>query len=80
MHQPMLGGVLEGQATDLEIEAREMLRLRDQLYGIYAKQTGKSSDSIATDCERNKWLSAEDMAEYGLVDQIIEKLPGKDDA
>ena len=39
MHQPLLGGVLEGQATDLEIEAREMLRLREQLYGIYATQT-----------------------------------------
>ena len=80
MHQPLLGGVLEGQATDLEIEAREMLRLRDQLYGIYANQTGKSGETIATDCERNKWLSAEEMADYGLVDRIIEKLPGKDDA
>ena len=75
MHQPLLGGVLEGQATDLEIEAREMLRLRDQLYGIYAEQTGKSMETIGSDCERNKWLSAPEMAEYGLADRIIERLP-----
>ena len=78
MHQPLLGGILEGQATDLEIEAREMLRLRDQLYEIYSCQTGKSVDTIASDCERNKWFSAEEMVEYGLVDRIIDTLPGKD--
>ena len=75
MHQPLLGGVLEGQATDLEIEAREMLRLRDQLYGVYANQTGKSMDFIAETCERNKWLSAQEMVEYGLTDRIVERLP-----
>ena len=75
MHQPLLGGVLEGQATDLEIEAREMLRLRDQLYGVYAHQTGKSTEAIGADCERNKWLSAPEMVEYGLADRIIERLP-----
>jgi ATP-dependent Clp protease protease subunit len=75
MHQPLLGGVLEGQATDLEIEAREMLRLRDQLYGVYANQTGKSMDFIAETCERNKWLSAQEMVEYGLTDRLVERLP-----
>jgi ATP-dependent Clp protease protease subunit len=75
MHQPLLGGVLEGQATDLEIEAREMLRLREQLYGIYATQTGRPPEEIASDCERNKWLSAEEMVAYGLADQVIKKLP-----
>ncbi len=75
MHQPLLGGVLEGQATDLEIEAREMLRLREQLYGVYSNQTGKSMDVIAETCERNKWLSAQEMVEYGLADRIVERLP-----
>jgi ATP-dependent Clp protease protease subunit len=75
MHQPLLGGVLEGQATDLEIEAKEMLRLRDQLYGVYSNQTGKSMDVIAETCERNKWLSAQEMVEYGLTDRIVERLP-----
>ena len=78
MHQPLLGGVLEGQATDREIEAREMLRLRDQLYGIYAGQTGKGPDQIAADCERNKWLDAQEMVSYGLADRIVERLPGPD--
>ena len=77
MHQPLLGGVLEGQATDLEIEARHILRMRDQLYDIYAHNTGKPKDVIAEDCERNKWLTAKEMLEYGLVDKVLEKLPMK---
>jgi ATP-dependent Clp protease protease subunit len=77
MHQPMLGGVLEGQASDLEIEAREMLRLRDLIYNIYAKQTNRSFEEISTDCERNKWLSAQEMVDHGLVDKMLEHLPQK---
>ena len=74
MHQPMLSGVLEGQATDLQIEAEEMLRLRDVLYRIYSDTSGRSIEQIAEDCERNCWLDAEGMAEYGLVDRVIERL------
>ncbi len=77
MHQPLLGGVLEGQATDLEIEARHILRMRDQLYEIYAKSTGQTKDKIAQDCERNNWLTANEMLAYGLVDKVLEKLPFK---
>ena len=77
MHQPMLSGVLEGQATDLEIEAREMLRLRDIIYEIYAAETGQSLATIAEDCDRNKWLSAQQMVDYGLVDKILEQPPGE---
>jgi len=77
MHQPLLGGVLEGQASDLEIEAREMLRLRDVLFEIYAERTGQPKERIAEDCERNKWLSADEMVEYGLADRILEHLPMK---
>ena len=75
MHQPLLGGVLEGQATDLEIEAREMLRLREVLYGIYSEQTGRSLEQIGLDCERNTWLDANQMVEYGLIDRVIHELP-----
>jgi len=74
MHQPLLGGVLEGQATDLEIEAREMLRLRDVLFGIYADATGKTTKQIGKDCERNFWLDAAQMEDYGLVDRVIDRL------
>jgi ATP-dependent Clp protease protease subunit len=76
MHQPLLSGVLEGQATDIEIEAREMLRLRDIIYQIYAERTGQDLETITRDCERNKWLSAEEMIEYGLVDKVLEEPPG----
>ena len=75
MHQPLLSGVLEGQATDLEIEAREMLRLRDILFGIYATATGKDQNVIHDDCERNKWLDPPEMLEYGLIDKILSRLP-----
>ena len=78
MHQPLLSGVLEGQATDLEIEAREMLRLRDIIYEIYAAETGQSMETIAEDCERNKWLSAQQMVDYGLVDKILEQPPNSE--
>lgn len=75
MHQPLLSGVMEGQATDLEIEAREMLRLRDRLYGIYADATGKDVAQIEADCDRNKWLDDKEMLEYGLIDKVLTHLP-----
>ena len=75
MHQPLLGGVMEGQATDLEIEGREMLRIRDRLYSIYAEQTGQTINRIAKDCDRNKWLDEHEMVQYGLVDSVLKKMP-----
>jgi ATP-dependent Clp protease, protease subunit len=75
MHQPLLHGIMEGQATDLEIEARHILRMRDTIYRLYAKATGQSVDRITEDCERNKWLTADEMLDYGLVDKILERLP-----
>lgn len=75
MHQPLLAGVMEGQATDLEIEAREMLRIRDRLYQIYSNATGKSTDDIAKHCDRNKWLDETEMLEYGLVDKVLTRMP-----
>ena len=77
LHQPLIGGVLEGQATDLEIEARHILRMRDQLYAIYSKATGQSREKITEDCDRNNWLTAHQMLEYGLIDKVLEKLPIK---
>ena len=77
MHQPLIGGVLEGQATDLEIEARHILRMRDQLYAIYAKATGQPATKIAEDCDRNNWLTAPEMLSYGLIDKVLDKLPAQ---
>jgi ATP-dependent Clp protease protease subunit len=77
MHQPLLSGVMEGQATDIEIEAREMLRLREIIFKTYADNTGQSYARIAEDCERNKWLSADEMLDYGLTDRTLANLPNK---
>ncbi len=74
MHQPLIAGVLEGQATDLEIEARHILRMRSQLYSIYSKATGRSEAQIAEDCERNNWLTSPEMLKYGLIDSVLDKL------
>ena len=75
MHQPLIGGVLEGQATDLEIEAREMLRIRDRLYQIYADATGQTVEKITNDCDRNHWLDDKEMVAYGLVDKVLTSMP-----
>ncbi len=75
MHQPLIGGVMEGQATDLEIEAREMLRLRERLYKIYSDATGQTTERIAADCDRNKWLDEGEMLSYGLIDKVLKQMP-----
>jgi len=79
MHQPLLGGVMEGQATDLEIEAREMLRLRERLYRVYEDATGQDYDKIERDCDRNLWLDDKEMVEYGLIDAVLESMPKLED-
>jgi ATP-dependent Clp protease protease subunit len=75
MHQP-LGGA-EGQASDIEIQAREILRLKARLNEILAVHTGKTPEQIEKDTERDHYLDAKAAAEYGLIDQVFEqtKLP-----
>jgi ATP-dependent Clp protease, protease subunit len=75
VHQPLLSGVMEGQATDLEIEAREMLRIRERLYKLYAERTGQPYEKIELDADRNKWLDEQEMLEYGLIDRILTRMP-----
>ncbi len=74
LHQP-LGGV-QGQATDIEIQANEILRLRHKLNSILSSHTGQSVDKIKNDTERDYWLTAQEAVEYGLVDKVLE--PSKD--
>ncbi len=69
IHQP-LGGA-QGQATDIEIQAREILRLRDKLNHILAANTGQSIESIATDTDRDRFMSADEAKTYGLIDQVM---------
>jgi len=75
VHQPLIMGVLEGPATDLDIEAQEILRLRTRLYNILAKHSGQTAEKIEKDCDRNLWLNAEEAIDYGLADRILQKAP-----
>ncbi len=75
IHQPLISGVMTGVATDLEIEAKEITRLRQRLYEILAKHTGQTVEKVHADCDRNKWLSAEEAVDYGCVDNILERMP-----
>jgi len=75
LHQPMVSGVMTGVATDLEIEAQEILRLRARLYNILSEHTGKDAEQIEKDCDRNLWLEAEEAVSYGLADRILQKAP-----
>jgi ATP-dependent Clp protease protease subunit len=75
LHQPLIAGVLEGTATDLEIEEKEILRLRSRLYSILAQHSGQTPEKIEKDCDRNLWLEAAEAIDYGLADRIIQKAP-----
>jgi ATP-dependent Clp protease protease subunit len=75
LHQPLIGGVLQGPATDLGIEAQHMLRLRDRLYKMMADYTGKPKETIHRDFDRNKWLFAEEALEYGCIDRVLDRVP-----
>jgi ATP-dependent Clp protease protease subunit len=73
LHQPLITGQLVGPATDLDIEAQEILRLRARLYDILAKHTGQSAEKVEKDCDRNLWLGATEAIEYGLADRVLQK-------
>lgn len=71
IHQPWVGG-LQGQTTDIEIHAKEMLKTRDTLYQILAKHTRKSVEQIAKDCDRDYFLTSDEAKTYHLIDNILE--------
>lgn len=75
IHQPLIHGVLTGPATELDIEAREIIRLRKRLYELLAENTGQPLEKIEHDCDRNKWLTAQEAIEYGCVDQVLQRIP-----
>ncbi|GAB3284866.1 ATP-dependent Clp protease proteolytic subunit [Sinomonas notoginsengisoli] len=72
IHQPSLSGGSGGQATDLEIQAREVLRMREWLERTWAKHTNKTPEQISADIERDLFLTASEAKEYGLVDEVLE--------
>ena len=71
LHQP--SGGTEGHASDMEIEAREILRMRERLNRLFARQTGQPVERIEADTRRNFWMDAEAAREYGLVGRIVER-------
>jgi ATP-dependent Clp protease protease subunit len=75
LHQPLIHGHVTGPATDLKIEAEEMLRIRQRLYEIIARHTGKDVAAVEKDCDRNYWMDAKQAVTYGVADRILEKIP-----
>ncbi|AMW35646.1 ATP-dependent Clp endopeptidase proteolytic subunit ClpP [Haematospirillum jordaniae] len=73
IHQP--SGGFQGQATDIEIHAREILSLRSRLNSMYAKHTGKPIEEIEQAMERDKFMPAEDAKEFGLIDEVVQERP-----
>jgi ATP-dependent Clp protease protease subunit len=71
IHQPLIGGVIRGQATDLDIQAREMLKTRAMLVDIYAEATGKDQKVIEKAIDRDNWMTAQEALEFGLLDRIV---------
>lgn len=74
VHQP-LGGA-RGQVSDLEIQWREMIRVRDQLYGAICKHTGRTMEEVLAACERDNFMSPEEAREFGIIDKVITRAPG----
>lgn len=76
IHQP-LGGV-QGQASDIEIEAQEIVRLKKELSSILADHTGQSVEQIVEDSDRNKWMTSDEAKDYGLIDHVMRRNDDKD--
>lgn len=75
IHQP--SGGAQGQATDIEINAREIIKTRARLNEILAERTGQPVEKIEKDVERDYWLDAKEAKEYGLVDEVLERRPAE---
>jgi len=73
IHQPLIGGGLGGQQTDIMIHAKNLERTRDRLEAILAENTGKSLEQIHIDCERDNYMTSQEAMEYGLIDKVIAK-------
>ena len=71
IHQPLISGGLGGQASDIEIHARELLKLKEKLNQMLAEHTGKSLEQIERDTDRDNFMSAQEAADYGLIDKVI---------
>lgn len=71
IHQPLISGLIRGQATDLDIHAKEILKTRAALIQIYVKATGKDYQTIDRVLDRDTWMSADEALEFGLLDKVV---------
>ena len=71
IHQPLIGGYIQGQATDLEIQAKEIIKTKEGLIRIYEEHTGKAKEKIAEALDRDTWMSAAEAKAFGLCDHIV---------
>lgn len=71
IHQPSINGVIRGQATDLDIQAKEILKTRSALVNLYVKATGKDAKIIEKAIDRDSWMSAKEALEFGLLDKVV---------
>jgi ATP-dependent Clp protease protease subunit len=71
IHQPLIGGVIKGQASDLDIQAQQLIKTRKMIISTYAEKTGKSEEEIERDIDRDNWKSAQEAYDYGLIDKIV---------
>ena len=73
LHQPLIGGTVQGPASDLEIHARDIIELKKKMYKLYANRTGSEESVFATMMERDAWVSPEAAIDFGLISRIITK-------
>lgn len=71
IHQPLIGGSMQGQASDIEITAKEILKTREKIADMYVKETGQPIARVNRDIERDYWMSANEALEYGLISRIV---------
>jgi ATP-dependent Clp protease, protease subunit len=71
IHQPLIGGNVQGQASDIEITAREILKTRERIVELYHRETAQSMERLQRDIERDYWMTASEAKEYGLITKII---------
>ncbi|MCH9812108.1 ATP-dependent Clp protease proteolytic subunit [bacterium] len=72
IHQPLIGGVIQGQATDLEIQAKEIIKTREALIEIYVQHTGKTQEQVEKALDRDTWMTAAEAKDFGLIDGIVQ--------
>jgi ATP-dependent Clp protease protease subunit len=74
IHQPLIGGVFQGRATEIEIQAKEIQETKERIINLYVEETGQKKEKIAQDIEMDYWMTSDEAIKYGLIDKIIESI------